>query len=118
MVKTDDDNFGAARDAEPPLDSVMLGLEEKRMGDVIDVRPDRLLREMREHGNMDKACQAAGMTIIELNALCRSNIKFDRAFVENHLEYLEEKVNSDTQKRIAGARAFAYKKLEERHPNG
>ena len=86
------------------------------MGDVIDVRPDRLLREMREHGDWDKACQFAGMTMKELNELWHSNIEFDRAFVECHLEYLEEEAQAEMQKRLKAARTLAYKHLAERHP--
>ena len=103
------------RDADAPLDSVMLGLEET-MGDVVDVRPERLLREMREHGDFNKACQASGMSIAELNTLCRTNIKFDRSFVECHLEFLEDKALTDMRKRIQTGRTLAYKQLASRHP--
>jgi len=85
------------------------------MGDVIDVRPDRFLREMREHGDWNKACQTSGMSIAELNELCRSNIKFDRAFVECHFEFLEEKAQAEIQKCLQAARTFAYEQLEVRH---
>lgn len=88
------------------------------MGDVIDVRPDRLLREMREHGDWNTACQNSGMTMTELNALCRSDIKFDRAFVECHLEFLEEKAQAEMRKRLKVVRILAYGHLEERHSNG
>ena len=86
------------------------------MGDVIDVRPDRFLREMREHGDWNMACHKAGMTLVELNDLCRSNIQFDRAFVECHLEYLEEKAQAEMQQRLKAAHTLAYKHLAERHP--
>ena len=85
------------------------------MGDVVDVRPDRFLREMREHGDWNEACQRSGMTLAELNDLCRSNIKFDRSFVECHLEYLEEKAQAEMHRRLVAARTFAYKRLEARH---
>jgi len=87
------------------------------MGDdvVVDIRPDRFLREMREHGDWNKACQLSGMTISELNDLCRSNIKFDRAFVECHLEFLEELAQADMRKRVDAARTLAYRQLELRH---
>ena len=78
------------------------------MGDVVDVRPERLLREMREHGDFSKACQASGMSIVELNTLCRTNIKFDRSFVECHLEFLEEKAQAEMRKRIQAGRTLAY----------
>jgi len=109
------------RDADAPLDSVMLGQTggDSRlggnMGDVVDVRPDRFLREMREHGDWNKACQRSGMTIAELNDLCRSNIKFDRSFVECHLEFLEEFAQAEMRKRLAAARTLAYEQLESRH---
>ena len=88
------------------------------MGDVIDVRPDRFLREMREHGDWNKACHNSGMSIKELNDLCRLNIKFDRSFVECHLEYLEELAQAEMRKRFEAARALAYKQLAGRHPDG
>lgn len=88
------------------------------MGDVVDVRPDRFLREMRDHGDWNKACQKSGMSIKELNDLCLADIKFDHAFVECHLEYLEEKAHADTRKRIEAGRALAYKQLEARHASG
>ncbi len=86
------------------------------MGDVVDVRPERFLRELRDHGDWNKACQRAGMTIAELNTLCRENIKFDRSFVECHLQYLEDSVNTAARKRIRDGRTLAYKQLAERHP--
>ena len=75
----------------------------------------RFLREMREHGDWNKACRVSGMSITELNDLCRSNLKFDRSFVECHLEYLEEKAQAEMQKRLKAARTLAYKQLEARH---
>jgi hypothetical protein len=86
------------------------------MGGIIDIRPDRFLREMREHGDWNKACQVSGMSIKELNDLCRSNIKFDRSFVECHLEFLEEQAQAEMQRRLQAARTLAYKQLAERHP--
>jgi len=85
-------------------------------GVLVDVRPNRFLREMREHGDWNKACQASGMTVKELNDLCRSNIRFDRVFVECHLEFLEEKAQAEMQKRLKAARTLAHKQLAERHP--
>ena len=85
------------------------------MGDVVDVRPDRFLREMREHGDWNKACQHSGMTIAEMNDLCHSNIKFDRALVECHLEFLEEKAQAEMRKLLVAARTLAYEQLESRH---
>ena len=86
------------------------------MGEIVDVRPDRFLREMREHGEWNKACQLSGMSIRELNDLCRANIKFDRAFVECHLEYLEDKLRAAMQDSLRAARKTAYSQLVDRHP--
>jgi hypothetical protein len=97
-----------------PLDSVMLGLEDK-MGDVIDVRPDRFLREMREHGNVDKACKASGMPRAELDDLCRVNAKFDLAQVEAHLEHIEEVIMAEARKRLGQIRVFAINSWKIRH---
>ena len=85
------------------------------MGDVVDVRPDRLLREMREHGNQNRACQASGMTETEFDDLCRSNLKFDRAQVECQLEYFEDHLTTWMRKYLRGVRAIAHKQLEARH---
>ena len=89
----------------------------RAVSNIIDIRPDRFLREMRDHGDWNKACQNAGMTIPELNELCRADIKFDRAFIECHLEYLEDKAHADTRKRIKAGRTLAYKQLAARHPD-
>jgi len=85
------------------------------MGDVVDVRPDRFLREMREHGDWNKACRRAGMNSQELTNLCCSNIKFDRSFIECYLEFLEEKLQAEVRKRLQAARTLAYEQLEARH---
>lgn len=85
------------------------------MGEVVDVRSNRALREMREHGDVDKTCQAAGLTKDELNELCRMNIKFDRAIVECQLEFLEEKAMTEIRRCLKAARALAYVLLDQRH---
>jgi hypothetical protein len=114
MVNADDDKFGVARDAKPPLDSVMLGLEEQ-MGDVVDVRPDRFLREMREHGNVNEACKAAGLPRAELEDLCRVNTKFDLAQVEVYLEFMEDAMMAEARKRVASLRDYSLKEWQARH---
>ncbi len=85
------------------------------MGELIDVRPDRALREMREHGDVDKTCQAAGLTTDELNELCRVNIEFDRAIIECQLEFLEEKAMTEMRRCLKAARTLAYSLLDKRH---
>ncbi len=85
------------------------------MGDVVDVRPDRFLREMREHGDKLKALTASGMSQAEFNSVCASNIKFDRAQVECHLEFIDDQVQAQVRKLLRVARAAAYAMLEARH---
>ncbi len=106
---------GNARDASSPLDGVMPGLEETMTGEVIDLRPDRFLREMREHGSLVKACANSGMSHAEFDDLCRSNIKFDRAQVECYLEHFEDTVMADAQQMLKAARDQAYAELRAMH---
>ena len=76
------------------------------MSNVIDARPDRFLREMRDHGDWTKACEGAGMTSDEVNSLCQSNPKFDLAQVECQLEYIEDLYTQRIEKTIADARVM------------
>ena len=71
------------------------------MGDVIDARPDRFLREMREHGDWAKACKNAGFTLDEMKQLCIENAQFDLTQVECQLEYNEESLTTEIAKKIA-----------------
>lgn len=88
------------------------------MGDIVDVRPDRFLREMREHGEVNKACTNSGLALADLEALCIANRKFDISQVECYLEHLEDTLLAETRKLLAGARARAYSGLEVRHGSG
>ena len=107
---------GNARDASSPLDGVMPGLEENDMsGEVIDLRPDRFLRELREHGSLGKACINSGISIVEFNDLCKSNIKFDRAQVECFLQHFEDTVMAVARKQLGDARIKVYAELRLRH---
>lgn len=74
------------------------------MGDVVDVRPDRFLHEMREHGDWAKACEKAGFTLDEAERLCLDNPKFDFAQVECHLEQIEESLTEEVERVIAEAK--------------
>ena len=84
-------------------------------GEVIDLRPDRFLRELREHGSMGKACINSGMSIAEFNDLCASNIKFDRSQVECYLEYFEDTIMTEARVRLGKVRIAAYAELQKRH---
>jgi len=73
------------------------------MGEVIDTRPDRFLREMREHGTWAKACEAAGFNPGEMEQLCTKNAQFDLTQVECLLEYNEEFLTTRVERVIAEA---------------
>lgn len=74
------------------------------MGDVVDVRPDRFLRAMRDTGDWAKSCEQANLTSDEVSALC-GNPKYDLAVVECQLEHHEERLIEATEKVIEQARA-------------
>lgn len=88
------------------------------MGDVIDVRPDRYLREMREHGDKAKALAASGMSQVEFHSRCVDHVEFDRAQIECHLEYLEDHIQTLVRRLLRATRNAAYSMLEARHPGG
>ena len=85
------------------------------MGEIVDVRPDRFLREMREHGSVDTACGNAGMLRADLEDLCRVNAKFDHAQVECYLEFMEDAMMAETQKRLGRIRTSAIDAWKGRH---
>jgi hypothetical protein len=95
----------------------MLGQEEN-MGEVVDVRPDRFLREMREHGQVNTACKNARMPREELEALCQTNAEFDRAQIDCYLEFMEDAMMTETRNRLAHIRASAISAWKERHNVG
>ena len=73
------------------------------MNQLIDLRPDRFLRELRETGDLDIAATNAGMAMDEVHSLMASNRKFDLSCVECFLEYNEEQVIEIIQEGITGA---------------
>jgi len=85
------------------------------MGEIVDVRPDRFLREMREHGSVDTACRNAGMPRADLEALCRANAQFDHAQVECYLEFMEDVMMAETHKRLGCIRTSAINAWKSRH---
>lgn len=74
------------------------------MGEVVDVRPDRFLRAMRDTGDWVKSCEQAGLTTAEVEELCR-NPKYDLAVVECQIEHHEDQLIQATEKVIEQARA-------------
>lgn len=105
MVNADDDEMGPTVMGTTPLDGEMLGLEEEMNENVVDIRPDRFLRAMRDSGDWIGSCQAAGLTSAEAEALCQENPKFDLSLVECQLEYHEEKIIEATEKAFDTVRA-------------
>ena len=93
----------------------MLGLEENMSGEVIDLRPDRFLREMRDHGSLVKACMNSGMSHAEFQDLCQSNLSFDRAQVDCYLEHTEDEIMTEARKRLGKVRHACYFELRSRH---
>ena len=85
------------------------------MGEIVDVRPDRFLREMREHGTVDKACEASGMAKAELESLCRADRKFDLTQVEVFLEFMEDTMMAEVHKRLGHIRTSEMQALAARH---
>jgi len=96
------------------------------MGDVIDIRPDRFLARLREHGDFGKACEQSGLSIDDVTDLCKSNPKFDRSQTECILEFHEEKtraamqatmtaLKADVEARIKRARDAAVTAWRARH---
>ena len=99
------------------------------MGEVIDVRANRFLQEMRKHGSWKDACAGSGMSTAEANNLCSINSKFDLAQVEAQLEYIEKtytqriedvitKARSDCVVMVRSFRIQAMKTYHERHKEG
>lgn len=89
----------------------MLGLEENMSeSNVVDLRPDRFLRAMRESGDFAGAAECAGFTVPDAEELCRDTPKFDLAVIECHLEFLEEQLEAQKQEKL--------RKLREAHMVG
>lgn len=65
------------------------------MGELVDARPDRFLREMRASGDWDIACERSGLTTDEAEALCAANPQFDLAAVECQLKHIEESIDKE-----------------------
>lgn len=97
--------------------------------EVVDVRPDRFLRAMRDTGDWAKACEQAKLSTEEAEKLCSDNPKFDLASVECQLEFIEDQMVQQTEAAIALTRQKRDAKLAElrdkamtdfraRHPNG
>jgi hypothetical protein len=87
------------------------------MGEVIDTRPDRFLREMRETGKWAEACDRSGMSNAEAEALCQSNPKFDLAQVECQLENHEEQLIAVAEQGVEKIRTVMKARVHEIRTN-
>ena len=83
------------------------------MNQVVDIRPDRLLRELRETGSLEIAAEKAGMSMDEVTGLMAQNRKFDLSCIECFLEYNEEQVIGIIQASITDALTNMVKLLAE-----
>ena len=92
----------------------MPGLEDK-MGEVVDVRPDRFLRAMRDTGDFGKAAEAAGLAVEEAEELCKTNPKYDLAVIDCHLEWLEDRLGEQMRAHLKAAREAHMKGHYSRH---
>lgn len=79
---------------------------------VVDIRPDRYLREVREHGDLGEAARKAGLTADELNELL-SLPKYYRAVVECVRERREEQLIIARDEAIAQVRVNYNAKITE-----
>ncbi len=83
---------------------------------VIDIRPERLLREVRDHGDFDVAMKNAGMTEQETNQLLANSPKFSISVRECIYEYHEEKIlakYAEAKKAVVDASASLLKSLDD-----
>ena len=72
--------------------------------DVIDMRPDRFLRVLRDTADWAQACEKAGYSASEVEELCAVNARFDLSQVECQLQFHEEKIIEATEAAIVTAR--------------
>lgn len=80
---------------------------------VVDMRPDRFLRAMRDTGDWIASAEAAHLRLQDVEQLCKENPKFDLAVVECQLEYHEEKIIEATEAAFDKARADRVTKIRE-----
>ena len=86
------------------------------MGESVeDVRPDDFLREIREHGDVGKACKKVGWSVAEFKAYCNAHPQYDLTQVEIYLEYIEENIATSAQKRLDRIRVTEMMALSVRH---
>ena len=77
------------------------------MSNVIDIRPDRILREIRDHGSLPIACSKANVTASTLKELLEDYPKFAYSLAECMREFYED--------RILRNQAEKYKTLDENY---
>ena len=83
------------------------------MGDVIDVRPDRFLRELREGTQISVAASVAGISHADLLELLHENSKFKIATRECILEYAEEQLRFEHAEKAKELEAVLHAAIKE-----
>ena len=94
---------------------------------VVDLRPDRFLRAMRETGCWADAAKAAGMSTEEVEQTCAENPKFELSAIECQLEFIDEQLIRTCEKEIEKLwrnknlkmirlRETAHAQFRDRHP--
>lgn len=81
--------------------------------DIVDIRPDRFLRAMRETGNWTLSCAKSGLTSQEANDLCMTNAKYDLATIECQLQFIEEQMIEATEAVITKTREDRQQRIDE-----
>ena len=85
--------------------------------ELIDLRPDRFLKEIRDHGDTVQACTAAGFSPEELEELLQSVPKLRFTAHECLLQYAEEQVleqQAKKRERIDSVYKFIVKNLDKK----
>lgn len=90
----------------------MLGLEENmNEPSVVDIRPERFLRAMRDTGDWAASCMAAGIDSTDAANLMLTDVGFDRCVIECLKEHYEEKAIEEREATIKSAHLFYEKKM-------
>ena len=86
------------------------------MDNVVDVRPDRFLRAMRDTGSWPDAAKASGLSAQDVEQICRDNSKYDLAVIEAHMEWLEDRIMTQARDHLKQAREIHMEGYKKRHP--
>lgn len=73
------------------------------------------LCELREHGDVDRACTEIGWNKADFIRSCDADPHFDRTQTEVYLEYIEETLMAEARKRLGRIRLSELQALAVRH---